>query len=551
MRRRLVYVLAVGALAAAGIVQTAEAKKNSDPVFAEGGVLAGSTNGMSFAPDGTLWVANVLGGTITQIDPESGAILDRLTNADLVFFPDDVVVGADGSIYWTEIALGTVFKRPPDGPTYPLVGFPFGLNSANPLTLSDDGTRLFAAGCYGGPPGNSFVEIDPDLDGDFVSAGIVNVLFGPVPECASNSMSWGDGWLYSPQPFHDEVWRVDPDTGATTPVTTGWPVPIGTAVDSNGELYALAQGVGEVVHIDVDDPDTANNRTVIAEIPFAWADNIAISDDDRIFISSASDSVVAEVMPDGSLRIVVPGQVQLAMSVAVIGNTVYTTHISGIAGWDRNTRAQTGHFRVPFGVTAFPPATSAVAWGENLVLMSGLSGQIMVWDPVANVPLAANQLFPPPTDAQPFDGGLLVTQGNGDIVRLTDTLDVVGVVANVPGALGIAARGGDVFVTDHDDGAVVQIVDGGVPMAVPVMVMDGFAGPEGIDVKGKTMYVVEGLAESLTSIDLTKGTRTTVASGLGFQPPSLLGPAGWFNDVTAAGHHVYVNADRSNRIYEF
>lgn len=85
-------------------------------MFAEGGVMAGSTNGISFAPDGTLWVANVLGATITQIDPDSGEILSRLTAADGVLFPDDVVVGSDDTIYWTDIGLGTVFKKPSGQP---------------------------------------------------------------------------------------------------------------------------------------------------------------------------------------------------------------------------------------------------------------------------------------------------------------------------------------------------------------------------------------------------------------------------------------------------
>ena len=47
------------------------------------------------------------------------------------------------------------------------------------------------------------------------------------------------------------------------------------------------------------------------------------------------------------------------------------------------------------------------------------------------------------------------------------------------------------------------------------------------------------------------GATSTVATDLGFQGPSLLSPYGWFNDVTAAGKDVYVNADRANVLYEF
>ena len=147
MRRKIITcIVAAGTLFGAGLAQPALANNGGhghghgheehDPVFAEGGVMAGSTNSISFAPDGTLWVANVLGATITQIDPDSGEILSRLTAADGVLFPDDVIVGADNTIYWTDIGPGTVFKKPSGQPAYPLLAIPGGLNSANPLTSS-------------------------------------------------------------------------------------------------------------------------------------------------------------------------------------------------------------------------------------------------------------------------------------------------------------------------------------------------------------------------------------------------------------------------------
>ena len=561
MRRKIITsMLAVGALLGAGVSHSAQAHDGpgdhppdvAGPIFADGGVMAGSTNGISFAPDGTLYIANVFGQTITQIDPDSGEILSRLTAADQVFFPDDVFVADDGAIYWTEIALGFVYKKPVGEEAFPLAP----LNSANPLVLTDTG-RLFAAGCYGGPPGNSFVEIDPDLDGDRVSAGIVNTLFGPVDDCASNGMSWNDGYLYSPQPFKDEVWRVDPDTGDTTPVTTGWKVPIGTAFGPDGELYALAQGDGEVVRIDLDNPDTENNRTVLTDIPVGWADNIAVNDEGRIFISSSTDSQIEEVLDNGKRRVVVPGQFQMTLGVSVIGKTVYTTNSSSVVGFNRRNGKQTSHFRAPFGF-GFPFTLGSVAWGRNLVLMSGFNGDIVLWDPVNNVPLAEGPpLFP--IDAQPFQDDLIVTTGSptGEIFRLADDLSLIGgPIAAVPGATGIAAKGGDVYVsvlgTGAGDGTVVQIIDDGVDLATPVTVVDGLDGPEGLDIRGNKLYVVEGglATQALTRVNLKNGRRTTIAADLGFQGPFIF-PYGYFNNVTIGGGRMYVNADRANVIYEF
>ena len=543
--RRIISVIAVSVLLVAGLVPSAAAKQ--DPVFADGGVLAGSTNGISFAPDGTLYVANVFGATITQIDPDSGEILSRLTAADGVSFPDDLIVASNGDIYWTEILFGAIFKRPADGLTEVLLP-PGGLNFANPLTLSEDETRLFAAGCYGGPPANnSFVEIDLN------TGAILNTYRVGIPGCASNGMSWYDGDLYSPQPFEDRILRINPDTGEITVVTEDWPTPIGTAFDSLGNLYSLAQGIGEVVRVDISDPDTMNNRTVIAEIPFGWADNIAVNDEDRVFISSASDSSISEVLSDGSLRTVVPGQFQLATGANVIGDTVYVTHPSGIVGFDRKTGEQRSHHRSPAGVGDLPFVLSSATWGENLVLMSAFGGEILLWDPVSNVALAGG-LLPGPLDAQPFEGDLLVTTVfGGDILRLDENLTPIGVVANVPGATGLAAKDGDVYVADPLNGAILQIIDDGIVLDEPVTAFSGLDYPEGLDIRNNKMFVVEAGSETLTSIHLTSGKRKTIATDLGLQDSALPGvfPFGYMNNVTVEGNDVYVNADRANVIYEF
>lgn len=544
--RTIASALAAGALLVSGIAPSTGVQADADPVFAEGGELEGSTNGISFAPDGTLWIASVLGNRMTRIDPDTGAILEELTAADTVFFPDDVIAAPDGTLYWTDIFLGTVVKRPPGGPSTFLFP-PGGLNSANPLTLSDDG-RLFAAGCYGAPPANnSLVEIDP------VNGGIINTLTSDVPGCASNSMDWNDGALYGPQPLDDRVVRFDPDTGASTPVTTGWSVPIGVAFDSNGDLYALAQGVGEVVKIDLDNPDTENNRTVVATIPRAWADNITFSADDRLFISSATDSVIAEVdLADGSLRTVVPGQFQLPLGVAVIGNRVYTASLTAISGWNRFSRERTFVRRAPFGVGELPAATNVVAWNNRLVLTSAIGGELWVLHPKTMEPIFQTVLAGP-NDAQPYRGDLIVHEtGTGNVLRLDgDDLNQSTVIANMPTGGGLARQNGDLLMSDTAAGTVVKLIDRGTVLATPEVVVDGLAAPEGIDVRGRYLYVVEGGSQSLTRIDLRTGDRTTIATDLGFQTgvPGVF--PGWFNNVVATSNGIYVNADRANVIYEF
>ncbi len=214
------------------------------------------------------------------------------------------------------------------------------------------------------------------------------------------------------------------------------------------------------MRVDLDNPDTANNREVIAEIPVGWADNIAINADDRIFISSASDSAIVEVIPGGEPRVVVPGLFQLPLGVEVIEKTLYMSSFSGLVSFDRRRDELKSQFRAAFGVSAYPSTTSVVAWGKRLVVMSALDGRIMLWKPKTNTPVAEGQLFPP-TDAQPFRGDLIVSQANGEIVRLSRDLAVIDVVANVPGATGLARKGGSVYVADGANGTVLQIIKRG------------------------------------------------------------------------------------------
>lgn len=550
MKALMVAVLAT-ALMTTGLPDASASQNHGrsrhDPVFAEGGVMAGASNGLSFDTDGNLYVANVFGATITKIDPDTGEILERLTTADLVFFPDDLIVGPDGTLYWTEIALGGVVKRPPGGPSQFLVP-PFGLNSANPLVLSDDGTRLFAAGCYGGPPdNNAMVEIDP------VTGGIVNTLRADVPGCASNGMAWQDGALYAPQPYGDSVLRVDVDSGDITEVTTGWSAPVGVAFDSTGDLYGVSQGAGDLVRIDLTDPDIGNNREVVSTFPVGWVDNLAFDQDDRLFVSSASDGAIVEVLEDGSQRVVVAGQFGLPMGVATIGNTLYTVSPQQIIGWDRKTRKRTSIVRSVFGIGPLPASTNVVAWRDQLVLVSAITGQFVIWDPATNTP-TYQTLLAAPGDVEPFLGDLIVTEtGTGNVVRLSgNDLSVSTVIATgLPTATGLAATNNDVYVADAANGTVLQLIVDGDVLDTPLEVASGLSTPEGLDVRGNRLLVVESGTQSLTEIHLKTGARRTIATDLGFMDPIPgVSPFGWFNNVTTAGNDIYVNADRANVIYE-
>jgi DNA-binding beta-propeller fold protein YncE len=517
---------------------------NDKNVLVRGAPMAGAANGIFFDQDDNLWVASVFGQAIRKIDPESGEILDLLGPDELVFFPDDLTFDAWGNLYWTDAGGGYVFGRIPGGPSFPVaVEFP----SANAITISDDG-RLFFAQCFGaGVAGNGIFEADP--------YGILPPI--PIrtgdPGCASNGMDWWDGDLYSPRWYEGRVAKVDINTGILTDVTTGWGVPTALKFNSLGELHAVNQGNGEVVKID----RNSGNREVLAVLPIGWSDNLAFDSSDRLFVSSVTDGTIAEILPGGDIRIVSPGGMTVPMGIALIGDTVYVGEPQSVRGFDTHSGEAVSVSRSIFGIgpALFTTAVSAV--GENLILLSLTTGQVMLWNPSTGSPVNQS-FFAAPVDAEPFGDQLLITDaGIGGVVRvsLSDLDDRETIASGFYFPAGLAVHGGDAYFSDTILGAVFQIVRDGAVLAEPVMVADGLAGPEGIALRagGNKLLVVEGLTSTLKEINLRSGRVKTIAKELGFQPSlGLELPAQWFNDVDVdSTNAMYVNADGANVIYKF
>ena len=113
-------------------------------------------NGIWADADGHLYVGTAAGAQIAVLDARNGHVIDRLSYGTA----DDVTIGPDGSLYWTDILEGKVGRLAPDGTvTRQFVGL-----GVNPITFSADG-RLFVAQAIM-PYGQTLYEIDPTLAAD-------------------------------------------------------------------------------------------------------------------------------------------------------------------------------------------------------------------------------------------------------------------------------------------------------------------------------------------------------------------------------------------------
>jgi sugar lactone lactonase YvrE len=368
-------------------------------------------------------------------------------------------------------------------------------------------------------------------------------------------MDWWDGALYSPRVFEGRVVEVDIDTGALTNVTVGWGVPIAVKFDSQGNLYAANQGNGEVVRIDLDNPDLANNRELLAQLPVGWLDNLALDENDRLFVSSFSDGAVLEVLPGGELRTVSPGGLIVPMGLAILEDTIYTSNPATLSGFDTKTGEEVSLIRSVFGFGPLPPATGLAAWNGDVVVMSSISGDLVVWDPETQTVVLGTQ-FALPIDAQPFQGDLIVSEsGTGNVVRASGPgLAVREVLATMTLAGGLAATEDDLYVSDAGLGEVLQIIADGELLGPPRTVASGFMLPEGLALRsaGNNLLVVDGGEQTLVEVNLESGNVKTIATDLGFQTPIPgVAPLGWFNDVEVdATGAIYVNGDRANVIHK-
>lgn len=510
-------------------------------VRVQGASLVGGANGMFFDGDDRLHVASVGGQRISVLDRDSGEGIDTLSADQGVAFPDDLTFAPDGTMYWTEFAFGEVRGLTADGTS---VSVASGISSVNPITVSDDG-RLFVAQCFD-PVSNGIYELDP--------AGVEapRLILGGIPGCASNGLDWQGGFLYAPQWFNGRVVRVDVETGELTEVTTDWPVPAAVKFDSNGALHAVSYGSGEVVRIDLE----TGVRTVLAELPIGL-DNLAFDSDDRLFVSSATDAFIVEVEDDGTVTELRTGGMNTAMGVAVLGDQLWVGEALAMRSFDKASGEELGVVRNVLGVGPFgsSPGNVTALDDARLLLLDPFSGGAAIFDSTS---MAVQPIEPlvVPADAEPFGTGIAVSDfATGQIVLASgpslSQREVL--VEDLTGPTGLAADGDNLYVSSLATGLVLQVVEDGGVLDVPVPVTDVvFAGPEGIAIRdGGRLVVVEGGTGALRQVELSTGSVTTLATELSFLPPlpGLL-PFQFLNDVVVDDDDVlYVNGDGEGVVY--
>jgi sugar lactone lactonase YvrE len=531
---------AVGMTAlAAGAAFADGSKWVVEPVI-KGGALHGGPNGMAFDHDGKFLVGSVLGQTLFEVDPETGAVKDWV--APGAGMADDIAIGPDGTVYWTCLLLGEIHARKGDGPVRVVAS---GLPGVDSIAFHPDG-RLFESQDFAAdvlqeidpagvkPPRKVLENLDTKLDG--AVGGLNGFQFGK------------DGRLYGPLWNKGQVIAIDVDSRAIEPIAEGFRVPSSVRIDSRGNLWTVDYARGELVRVDA----KTHAKTIAAERPNLKPvlDNLAIDKKDRIYISNSADNSI-EVYEGydpatgegGKLHALTAGRLSvpggLTMAKGPGGDELYLADFFAFRRINPGDGQITDVARMQAEPLIYP--TAVTSNDKTLVLSSWFGGTLQVIDRATESTVKVLAGFTAPQDAlQLEDGSFLVAElGTGKLLKVSADGEKRSALAEGLGApVGLASDGKSVFVTEFGAGLLTRF---DLASGERSVVAKGLAGPEGVAIaSGGSLVVAETGKKRIVSIDAKSGEVAEIAGGLKFGDP---GPAGLPPSYIATG--VAIGSDGS------
>lgn len=530
MNRRILSCVAAAALAVVTVAPASAGGRGSGPpdvTYQVKEMITGAqihgANGLAIDTAGRLLVASVWGGEIVVVDPRTGAIRDRLQ--DGVDGADDVAIGPDGSIYWTDILTGEVGRRTPDGTVTKQLVAP----GMNPIAFNEEG-RLFVGQAFFG---TGLFEVDPDLvdpprvvipDSGNLAQQLNGFDFGP------------DGMLYAPQPFLNQILRINPETGASEVVAAGLPAgATSVEFDAQGKFFASLFN-GQVISIDTEDGAVGN----VVTIRGAVLDNMVFDAAGRLFVSDSDAGAIYRISKGRGVRTLVKGGLILPGGVAVMqrsgrSESLYVADLWSLAEFDaRSGRLIDVDNQSRAGGGIVEP-WSVAPDGGNVIVTSWMSNAVQIWDPRANAEVHRFD-FILPMSALRFQGDLVVAElGTASVVRMDANGTRTTIASGLAVPRGLAATGTELWVSDWATGLVWLAAGDGAPRVLA----GGLAQPEGMAVdRDGSLLVVESGAGRLSRIDPVTGQVSAVADGLAMDAagPAPIPPGYAFSSVAVDSH---------------
>lgn len=467
-------------------------------------------NGIRTGADGRIYIASVPSSSVSAIHPDTGAI-DVISplGGDIVA-PDDLVFDDAGNLYLTEITLGRVSMREPNGRLSVVYG---DMPVANPITWHQG--RLIAGECR---MDARIMELDRN-------GGAPRVIKDGIP--MANAFEVGpDGRLYAPIMGANEIWAIDLASGAHEVVAGDLGVPDSVKFDSKGRMVSTQVASGDVLRIDLQ----SGHRETLANLG-PGLDNVAFVGD-RIFISSINSSIT-EICANGDVRPLVQRGLQWPLGLAAdSAGTLFVC--DGVYGYNLRPGGELSVEALQLAGMIFWPGCPGylrgVAAGSadgEWIVTTGL-GSIARYRPAAGESDFLGHGYDQLMGVAANDTGSVVfaEYGTGSI-HVAGNGNVQLIARNLDGPMGVTVDGDIIHVAEAKAGRVVRLEQG----VGAVTVADGLGRPEGLCLSNGKLYTVDTLHKRLFEIDPSTGDVAIIATDLPVGPPpgiapKFLGPIG-------------------------
>ena len=493
-------------------------------------------HGLAFNSKGELFGASLIGQSVYKINIKTGKV-------ETVIGPtqgnaDDVAFGPNDFMAWTAGLENAVYGVGPDGNIKTLAS---NLPGANSINFGPDG-KLYVTTVFGG---DALYEVDPE--GKTEPRMIAERLGGLNGFEVTDNNS-----IIGPLFLRGKIVEVDLADGSVTELADGFPRPAAINLDSAGNIIGVDISTGEVFKID----RATNEKSTITKL-LPPLDNLAIAEDDTIYVSNSAYNGVTEINPaTGESRPIVFGGLSSPGGLSVTQVDGRETLFVSDFWENRSVNAESGEIRSIESDGRLSGATF-VATDENNHYFSTIwpLAVVQILDRTTGKTSKVIGGFKSPYAIVPLnDGRLLVADyGANQIVELSadNSRKKRVVTEDLDGPVGLAlAAGNAVYVSEYNAGTVSKV---NLRTGAKETIAIGLAAPEGLAIGvNKEILVAEVGIDQLSAIDPETKEKQRIADKMNF---GLKGwdamPAPFIPSSIAVGRTgiIYVTSDVKNALY--
>ena len=431
--------------------------------------LAGC-NGAQIGQDGALYVVHTGNSTVSQIDLKTMKAKTFVPYYGGVFICDDITRDDKGNLFATGMTplAGEVYRIDKKGMKTVIAS---GFKAPNGIQYNLRTGRLFMSECF---MGNRVFELDP--------AGVKEprLLVGeniiPVPEGFDFDPVTDD--LIIPDLGTGRILRVNPDTGNISVIAENFITPNALKVGPDKEAYIPEVATGAVYRLSLD----GQKREKLAQL-MPGLDNLAITKEGRLFVTSYWDATIFEVATDGSgkYKTLLPMGVNQINGIVLKGGKILISDAIMIRSVEKGEYIK----------------TKLNAWAaQGMPLPIGLvdgPGDQVFWPDCVNNAVAIGN--PNTGEFKPVASGL-----------------------NRPASVLMSKSGPELFVAEYGSGQItaVSLEDGAKRILAA-----GLEGPVAMAIVGDRLYVGEAKAGRVSKVDLATGKKEVFLSGVAAKPGAL------------------------------